>query len=293
VFGANSLQICQSPRGDSDDFARLLEQGVPLGLDCLQLGDHKLEPVEFASDLSFEMVRQDAAVARLQGVQPRSAVAMKRFVVDDALGKQKAFYAVYVLDRSASTVLRSRQIRRRSSSWGVGGLTMARTRGSPRLYAKSVRTRVSRSIVSVLARRRRREVKIDAGSATWLSMPSLSSTRWIQKPSSPASWITIIGKSAPARVRCEKRCRSLATFPPAHQGGFAERKAMIDRTHDLPISRQAKALNISRGAVYYKPRPVSPKDLELAIHRSTACAGIRATGSRSPRISSPTGNHAR
>ena len=41
----------------------------------------------------------------------------------------------------------------------------------------------------------------------------------------------------------------------AHQGGLVERKAMIDRTHDLPISRQAKALNVSRGAVYYKPRP--------------------------------------
>ena len=38
---------------------------------------------------------------------------------------------------------------------------------------------------------------------------------------------------------------------------------MIDRTHDLPISRQAKALNISRGAVYYKSRPVSPEDLRL------------------------------
>ena len=96
MLGPNSLQICQSPRRDSDDFARLLEQGVPLGLDCLQLGDDKLEPVEFASDLSFEMVRQDAAVARLQGVQARSAVAMERFVVEDALGEQKAFDAVNV-----------------------------------------------------------------------------------------------------------------------------------------------------------------------------------------------------
>lgn len=38
---------------------------------------------------------------------------------------------------------------------------------------------------------------------------------------------------------------------------------MIDRTHDLPISRQAKALNISRGAAYYKPRPVSAQDLKI------------------------------
>jgi putative transposase len=38
---------------------------------------------------------------------------------------------------------------------------------------------------------------------------------------------------------------------------------MIDHTHDLPIARQAKALNISRGAVYYKPRPVSDVDLRI------------------------------
>ena len=38
---------------------------------------------------------------------------------------------------------------------------------------------------------------------------------------------------------------------------------MIDRTHDLSISRQAKALNISRGAAYYNPRPVSAEDLAI------------------------------
>ena len=38
---------------------------------------------------------------------------------------------------------------------------------------------------------------------------------------------------------------------------------MIDRAHDLPIARQAKVLNISRGAVYYKPRSVSIEDLAI------------------------------
>ena len=38
---------------------------------------------------------------------------------------------------------------------------------------------------------------------------------------------------------------------------------MIDRTHDLTITSQAKALNISRGTVYYLPRPVSEQDLRL------------------------------
>ena len=36
---------------------------------------------------------------------------------------------------------------------------------------------------------------------------------------------------------------------------------MIDREHDLPITKQAKALGISRGSVYYLPRPVPAADL--------------------------------
>ena len=38
---------------------------------------------------------------------------------------------------------------------------------------------------------------------------------------------------------------------------------MIDREHDLPLSRQAEILNISRGTVYYLPRPVQTRDLAL------------------------------
>lgn len=38
---------------------------------------------------------------------------------------------------------------------------------------------------------------------------------------------------------------------------------MIDRDHTLSITRQAKLLGISRGTVYYLPRPVSPADLAL------------------------------
>ncbi|MCD1645657.1 IS3 family transposase [Aurantimonas coralicida] len=50
----------------------------------------------------------------------------------------------------------------------------------------------------------------------------------------------------------------------ARQGRtVAERKTMIDRSHDLPIARQARELRISRGSVYYLPRPVPPADLAL------------------------------
>jgi len=41
---------------------------------------------------------------------------------------------------------------------------------------------------------------------------------------------------------------------------------MIDRKHKLSLTRQAKALGISRGSVYYQPRPVSVADLAL-MHR--------------------------
>jgi putative transposase len=40
---------------------------------------------------------------------------------------------------------------------------------------------------------------------------------------------------------------------------------MIDREHDLPIAKQAEVLQISRGSVYYLPRPVP--DADLAIMR--------------------------
>ena len=38
---------------------------------------------------------------------------------------------------------------------------------------------------------------------------------------------------------------------------------MINRDHELSITRQAELLKISRGTVYYLPQPVSPADLAL------------------------------
>jgi len=55
---------------------------------------------------------------------------------------------------------------------------------------------------------------------------------------------------------------------------------MIDRTHDLPITQQAKSLGISRGSVYYLPRPVSAADLAIMrrmdeLHLELPFAGSR------------------
>ena len=55
---------------------------------------------------------------------------------------------------------------------------------------------------------------------------------------------------------------------------------MIDREHDLPITRQAEVLNISRGSVYYLPRPVPEADLAIMrrldrLHLELPFAGSR------------------
>jgi putative transposase len=55
---------------------------------------------------------------------------------------------------------------------------------------------------------------------------------------------------------------------------------MIDPEHDLPIKQQAEALGISRGSVYYMPRPVSDADLMLMrrldeLHLDYPFAGSR------------------
>lgn len=55
---------------------------------------------------------------------------------------------------------------------------------------------------------------------------------------------------------------------------------MIDRSHDLSITRQAKALGISRSIVYYLPQPASAADLKLMrrideLHLDYPFAGSR------------------
>ena len=55
---------------------------------------------------------------------------------------------------------------------------------------------------------------------------------------------------------------------------------MIDRTHTLPVKCQAKELGISRGSVYYLPRPVSSENLAImrridALHLEFPFAGSR------------------
>src|SRR5436190_15630814 len=55
---------------------------------------------------------------------------------------------------------------------------------------------------------------------------------------------------------------------------------MIDASHDLPVTRQAELLDLSRSNVYYLPRPVSDSDLLLMrrideLHLNFPFAGAR------------------
>ncbi|WP_420481984.1 IS3 family transposase [Burkholderia thailandensis] len=66
----------------------------------------------------------------------------------------------------------------------------------------------------------------------------------------------------------------------ARQGGIAERKAMIDRKHTLPIAQQARLVGVARSSVYYRPQPVSGADQLLMrrideLHMEFPFAGAR------------------
>lgn len=55
---------------------------------------------------------------------------------------------------------------------------------------------------------------------------------------------------------------------------------MIDRDHDLPLTRQAEVLRLSRSTLYYQPRPVSSEDLGIMrrldeLHLNYPFAGSR------------------
>jgi len=55
---------------------------------------------------------------------------------------------------------------------------------------------------------------------------------------------------------------------------------MIDRTHALPVKRQAQLVGISRGTVYYQPEPICAADLRLMrrideLHLELPFAGSR------------------
>ena len=55
---------------------------------------------------------------------------------------------------------------------------------------------------------------------------------------------------------------------------------MIDRDHELPLTKQAAVLNISRGVVYYSPEPTSAADLALMLKIDKLHLELPFAGSR-------------
>ncbi len=48
---------------------------------------------------------------------------------------------------------------------------------------------------------------------------------------------------------------------------------MIDRASKLPVTAQCRLLQVARSTVYYQPRPVGERDLELMRRIDEICSG--------------------
>ena len=101
-------------RGDAGETAprhlRRSEQRVLPGLYRVDLFQKQFEPIEFPADLSLQMIRQRAAIARLQLVEPLASIAAQRLVVGCALAEQQSLEAVDVrLPRTTQSALGPRK----------------------------------------------------------------------------------------------------------------------------------------------------------------------------------------
>jgi hypothetical protein len=77
---------------------------------------------------------------------------------------------------------------------------------------------------------------------------------------------TDVGHAGPQAPPCEDRTTGAGESffrRGAYQGGLAERNAMIDRTHALPVVRQCQLLGLSRSTTSYQPTLVSATALAL------------------------------
>src|SRR4051794_21018987 len=167
-LGSNASQRQQHGRRRWHTGARLRlgQQGIALGLDSLDLFDQELEPIELPSDLGLQALWKRATIARDQRLKPLSTVAVQGLVIADPLGEQKPLDAIDVLDPFGRQGLALTTDPAPTLPRGVGALPIAQPRGSPRLSASRARTKASPSIRSVFARRRRRDVAMEAGSTT-------------------------------------------------------------------------------------------------------------------------------
>src|SRR4051794_32443606 len=208
---------------------RLGQHGIALGFDSLDLFDQQLEPVELAADLGLQALRKGATIARDQRLKPLPAVAVQGLVVANPLGEQKPLDAIDVPD-----------------PFGCQGLALA-TDPAPILLLgrRSLDHRTNPGLAPLGAQQgphqsltvdlvglrpptptgRRDRGGIDDMALDPFALqdpvdpgPGGSRTRWIQDPSSPASWMTMMGKTCPVRTRAfslswDKRARRAPMSP--------------------------------------------------------------------------------
>src|SRR5215210_4482169 len=134
-LGSNASQPQQQGRWRWHAGARLRpgQQGIPLGFDSLDLFDQELEPVELPADLGLQALRKGATIARDQRLKPLATVAVQGLVVADPLGEQKPLDAIDVPDPFGCEGLALPTDPAPILLLGGGALTIAQTRGSPRL----------------------------------------------------------------------------------------------------------------------------------------------------------------
>src|SRR4051812_20173373 len=219
-LGSNASQPQQQGRRRWYAGARLRlgQHGIALGFDGLDLFDQELEPVELPADLGLQALRKGATIARDQLLKPLPAVAVQRLVVADPLGEQKPLDAVDVLD-----------------PFGCQGLALA-TDPAPILLLgrRSLDHRTNPGLAPLVGQQGANQgFAIDlvslcpptppgggdgSGINDMALDPSVCRMRWIQNPSSPASWMTMMGKTCPVRTRAfslswDKRAKRAAMSP--------------------------------------------------------------------------------
>src|SRR5271157_1371890 len=87
----NAMDIQQHRRRGRHFGLFCAEQRIPLVLYSLDLLEKQFEPIEFSTNLGFEMLGQATAIASLNRIQPRPPIATQRLIPGCALREEQSF----------------------------------------------------------------------------------------------------------------------------------------------------------------------------------------------------------
>lgn len=109
---ANALNSGKHRRRRRGVGSSLRKHGVARCFDSRKLLKEQFEPAKLTFNLGSQVHRQLAAISRPHLVQALAPIAAQRFVIRNALRKQQPLMRLTCSTRSATSVLRSRQMRR-------------------------------------------------------------------------------------------------------------------------------------------------------------------------------------